>query len=264
MYSDTPEVVLNTTDTTIITDSSLVAADTIWYNISPDALDDMINYSGTDSVVYDLEAGKTYIYTKGEITYQTYLLRADYIEFDWDDKTIKARQLTDSAGNKTSVAYFKEGEDEFEAENMSYNFGTKKGSIYYFRKQEGEGYITADTAKKADANSYFGKDLKYTTCELEHPHFYILANKAKVVPKKIAVTGPAHIVIADVPTPLFLHSEFFLSEGANIRNINSQYGNHYSQGFFSRGRGFILTERLYNLSYSDINHAFMGLHLQQI
>ncbi len=247
-----------------LTDTLIISNDTVWYRVSGDALDDIINYSGADSVVYDLASGKTYIYSNAEITYQTYHLKADYIEFDWDDKTIIAKQLTDSLGNKSDLAWFQEGDDEFTAEDMTYNFGTKKGSIHYFRKTEGEGFITADSAKKSDDNSYFGKHLSYTTCNLDHPHFYITANKAKVVPKKIAVTGPANLVIADVPTPLFLPFGIFpIKRGQTSGILIPQYGNSYSQGFFLRNGGyyFALSDH-YDLSLTgDIyTRGSWGMH----
>ncbi len=245
-------------------DSISVSQDTIWYRISSDALDDQILYKGADSIVYDLAAGKTYIYKNAEITYQTYLLKADYIEFDWKAKTIIARQITDSLGNKSALPYFKEGEDEFSAEDMTYNFGTKKGSLHYIRKQEGEGFVTADSAKKTDDESYFGKELHYTTCDLDHPHFYIVADKAKVVPRKIAVTGPAHLVIADVPTPLFLPFGIFpIKRGQTSGILIPQYGNSLTQGFFLRGGGYYFAlSDYYDLSLTgDIySRGSWGLH----
>jgi hypothetical protein len=67
----------------------------------------MINYSGVDSIVYDLDSGRTYIYAKGEISYQTFYLKADFIEFDWDAKTICAKQMTDSSGKKMDLVYLR-------------------------------------------------------------------------------------------------------------------------------------------------------------
>ncbi len=41
---------------------------------------------------------------------------------------------------------------------------------------------------------------KYTTCdETDHPHFYLAMTKAKVIPGKKVVTGPAYLVMEDVP-----------------------------------------------------------------
>ena len=237
-------------DTSIVPDSlsqaELLADDSItlngnnlWYDLSPDALDEMINYKGVDSIVYDLDSGKTYIYAKGEITYQTFFLKADFIEFDWDAKTICAKQIADSTGKKGEKVFFKDGDEEFNAEYMCYNFETKKGKIYYFRAQEGEGYIQVEAAKMTGDDSYYGDHLSYTTCELEHPHFYIAADKAKVIPQKVAVTGPANLVIADVPTPLFLPFGIFpIKRGQTSGLIIPTYGKHFTQGYFLRNGGY--------------------------
>ena len=267
-YADVYSDEFGAPDTFPIVDSlkldSTLNTSNLWYSISNDALDEMINYSGVDSIVYDLDSGRTYIYAKGEISYQTFYLKADFIEFDWDAKTICAKQMTDSSGKKMDLVYFKDGEEEFKAESMCYNFGTKKGKIYYFRTQEGEGYLGVQEAKMADDNSYFGKGMSYTTCDLDHPHFYISAKKAKVVPKKIAVTGPANLVIADVPTPLFLPFGIFpIKRGQTSGLIIPQYGNTTTQGFFLRNGGYYFAlSDYYDLSLTgDIySRGSWGLH----
>ena len=220
-------------------DSLLLNGKDLWYAVSPDALDALITYKGVDSIIYDLDSGKTYIYARGEITYGTFYLKADFIEFDWDAKTICAKQVADSTGKMGELVYFRDGDEEFRAENMCYNFGTKKGKIHYFRAQEGEGYIAVEDAKKIEDDSYFGDHLSYTTCELDHPHFYISAQKAKVKPQEIAVTGPANLVIADVPTPLFLPFGIFpIKRGQTSGILLPQYGSHIAQGFFLRNGGY--------------------------
>jgi len=233
----TPDTIPETDSTSI--DTITLNSSNLWYNLSPDALDELINYNGVDSIVYDLDSGKTYIYAKGEITYQTFYLKADFIEFDWEAKTICAKQMVDSTGKKMELVYFKDGDEAFYAEDMCYNFGTKKGKIYYFRAQEGEGYISVQQAKKLDNDAYYGDHLSYTTCDLEHPHFYISAEKAKVMPQKIAVTGPANLVIMDVPTPLFLPFGIFpIKRGQTSGLIIPQYGNNFNQGYFLRNGGY--------------------------
>ncbi len=255
-------------------DSNVIATDSkddttqnasqLWYSISSGGLDDLITYSGADSIVYDLDSGRTFIYAKGEITYQTFYLKADFIEFDWATKTICAKQLTDSSGKKLDLVYFKDGEEEFKAESMCYNFGTKKGKIYYFRTQEGEGYLQIKEAKKLDDDSYFGSGMTYTTCDLDHPHYYISAKKAKVIPKKIAVTGPANLVIADVPTPLFLPFGIFpIKRGQTSGLIIPQYGSHITQGLFLRNGGYYFAlSDYYDLAVTgDIySRGSWGLH----
>ncbi len=245
-------------------DSTALNADTLWYKLSNDALDDVIKYSGVDSIVYDIDSGRTFIYASGVITYKTFYLKADFIQFDWESKTICAKQLTDSTGKKKEPVFFKDGEEAFTAEDMCYNFGTKKGKIFYFRAEEGGGFISVEAAKKQEDDSYFGEGLHYTTCDLDHPHFYIGARRAKVIPQKIAVTGPANLVIADVPTPLFLPFGIFpIKRGQTSGLLIPQYGNHSTQGYFFRNGGYYFAlSDYYDLSLTgDIySRGSWGLH----
>lgn len=56
------------------------------------------------------------------------------------------------------------------------------------------------------------KSGRYTTCDNhDHPHFYMQMTYAKVRPKKNVVTGPAYLVIEDVPLPLAVPFSSFLS-----------------------------------------------------
>ena len=72
------------------------------------------------------------------------------------------------------------------------------------RTQDGDGYIHGAELKKSEDNSMFIHQSKYTTCSAEEPHFYIGAKKLKVIPGKKIISGPANLVIADIPTPLIL------------------------------------------------------------
>ena len=59
-------------------------------------------------------------------------------------------------------------------------------------------------------STYNLKDGKYTTCDAEHPHFYLQMTKAKVLSNKKIVTGPAYLVVEDLPIYfLFIPFGFF-------------------------------------------------------
>jgi hypothetical protein len=40
---------------------------------------------------------------------------------------------------------------------------------------------------------------KYTTCDADHPHFFLALNKGKVIPGDRIIFGPAHLVLLDIP-----------------------------------------------------------------
>ena len=244
------------------------AADSVsherWFRIAADSLEGTIDYSAADSIVYDMEHHKTYIYHTGNVKYKTYTLKADFIIFDWDTKTLMAKIVTDSTGKKLAAPYFEDGDDHLTGDTVSYAFGTKKGKIYDFKTQQGDGYVHFEEAKKTNDNQYYGKTGYYTTCDLDHPHFYIQTEKAKVVPDKIAVTGPANLVIADVPTPLFLPFGIFpIKKGQTSGILIPQYGNDFSRGYFLRSGGYYFAlSKYFDLALTgDIySRGSWGLH----
>lgn len=84
--------------------------------------------------------------------------------------------------------------------SIRYNFKSKKGLISNVVSQQGEGYVTGNNAKKGMNDELYMKSGRYTTCDNhDHPHFYMQMTYAKVRPKKNVVTGPAYLVIEDVP-----------------------------------------------------------------
>ena len=61
-----------------------------------------------------------------------------------------------------------------------------KGKISEISTQEGESFVHGETVKKLPDNSTFIKHGYYTTCDAEHPHYYIAAKKIKVIPNNKA------------------------------------------------------------------------------
>ena len=75
---------------------------------------------------------------------------------------------------------------------------------------------------------------KYTTCDHHDcPHFYLQLTKAKVKPKKNIVTGPAYMVLADVPLPIAIPFGFFpFSETYSSGIIMPTSGDELNRGFY--------------------------------
>ncbi|MBK8444697.1 MAG: hypothetical protein IPL35_15395 [Sphingobacteriales bacterium] len=78
----------------------------------------------------------------------------------------------------------------------------------------------------------------YTTCSYEEPHFKITTEKVKVIPKKTIVSGPANLVIQNVPTPLILPFGIFpITQGRASGILMPAYGESPSLGFFLKDGG---------------------------
>jgi lipopolysaccharide assembly outer membrane protein LptD (OstA) len=220
------------------------AGDTIPLNDSLLLADDFkskVSYYAEDSIVYDLDTGMVYLYGNAWMTYEDIRLEADFIDINFNTKVMSASGLPDSTGAIAGKPLFKQGEDEFHSDQIRYNFSTKKGKITEVTTKDGDSYIHGAQVKKQPDNSTFIKDGYYTTCDAPHPHYYMKANKIKVIPNNKVVTGPADLYIMDVPTPLAIPFGFFPNKKGRASGILfPQYGESQQLGFFLKNGGYYL------------------------
>ena len=225
-------------------DTLIVRADTINHidtmKVEGDSeIKDKITYKARDSIVYDINAKKMYLYNGAETHYQKIQLNSDAIEFDWTTMEMMAQGAKDSTGEISGKPIFKDDGKEYRAGKMRYNFKNQRGKVYEVSTSEGDAYLHSEAVKRADSTSWYGYKSKYTTCNLDHPHFYFKAKKIKLIPNKIMVTGPANLWIADVPTPLYIPFGIFpVKQGRRSGIIVPKYGNDAQNGFFLRDGGY--------------------------
>jgi lipopolysaccharide assembly outer membrane protein LptD (OstA) len=205
------------------------------------ALDTKVIYSAKDSIALSSDAKKVFLYKKAKIIYGEIILEADYIEYDQENNYVFASGVTDSTGNLVGKPKFKEGQEEFIAKTIKYNFKTKKGYIEDVFTEEEQGFLHSEQTNKLNDNSFLLKNGKYTTCENEdHPHFYLSMTKAKVIPNDKIITGPAYLVMLDIPFKfLGLPFGFFPSQsGSSSGIIVPKYGEESNRGFFLQDGGY--------------------------
>ncbi len=204
-----------------------------------DEIKDKITYKAVDSIVYDIATKKMYLYKGAETHYGKIQLNADAVEFDWTTMEMLAQGAKDSAGEISGKPIFKDDDKEYRAGKMRYNFKNQHGKVYEVSTAEGDAYLHSEAVKRADSTSWFGYNSKYTTCNLDHPHFYFKAKKIKLIPGKIMVTGPANLWIADIPTPLYIPFGIFpVKQGRRSGVIIPKYGSDAQNGFFLRDGGY--------------------------
>ncbi|MCF8258888.1 MAG: hypothetical protein K9J06_15135 [Flavobacteriales bacterium] len=229
-------------DTLVVSGDSLLRtahSDTTKGKSTQDALDAPVKYHARDSIRFSVDLKKVYLFGDAQINYQEIELKADYIEIDQETKEVYAIGVADSTGKIVGKPRFKSGEQEFNAENMRYNFRTKKGRISEVVTKEGDGNLRGTTVKKLESGAYYIRKGGYTTCDAEHPHYIIAANKLKVIPNDKVVSGPAFLVFEGVYTPLVVPFGWFPNQSGRTSGIIfPEYGESPSQGFFFRNMGY--------------------------
>jgi len=209
------------------------------FNSKKNVLNAKVDYSASDSIRFDIKDKKSYLYNSATISYESLNIKSDYIELDFNLNTLTATGIPDSAGKEKGLPVFKDGEQSFKAKKIKYNFKTKKGLSSDVITKEGDSYLHGSTVKKMSDDITYIHNGKYTTCDLDHPHYHIDFVKAKVIPKNKIISGPAYLVIEDVPTPIAIPFGFFPNKnGRHSGILLPKYGESANRGFFFEDLGY--------------------------
>lgn len=205
-------------------------------------LEAAVFYTAQDSMIFTAD-NMGFLFGESDIKYGKMGIKGEYITMDMDSSLITSTHGLDSLGKEYGLPVFAEGGTEYEMKKVRYNFETRKAFIHNVVTQQGEGNIVANEAKMNADNSFFMRNAKYTTCDNhDHPHFYLNLSKAKVRPDKDVVTGPAWLVVADVPLfPIVLPFAFFpFTKTYSSGIIMPSYGDEMTRGFYLQNGGYYL------------------------
>jgi len=206
---------------------------------SKSSLESKVDYLSNDSIRFNISEKTVFLYGQAEIKYENIIIKADYIEIQFENKLLFASGVIDSMGDLTGKPIFNEGEKSFRADTMFYNFDTKKGIIKQVITEEGEGYLHGDKVKKMPDDNINITHGKYTTCSLDEPHFHIGFNRAKVIPDNKIITGPVFLFIEKVPLPIVLPFGLFPNKkGQQSGILIPTYGESANRGFFLENGGY--------------------------
>lgn len=203
-------------------------------------IDAPIAYTSKDSMVI-MANGTAHIYGSGDVQYKTMGLTAEYIRMNMDSSTLFASGVLDTIENEwIGKPVFKDGQDSYESNEMTYNLKTKKGFIRHAVTEQGEGYVVAERTKKTEDDVMMMAGGHYTTCdEHDHPHFGLRMTKAKVKPGSYIATGPAYLEVGGVPLPIAIPFGFFpFNKTYSSGLIMPNFGDDYTRGLYLSGLGY--------------------------
>ncbi len=187
-------------------------------SISADALDSRVEYNAKDSMISDVTGQKLYLYGDATVKYQDLNIEAAFIMLDLEKSEVMAEYREDSLGNKVGIPAFSQGEQNFTAYRMRYNYESGKGKVFDITTQQNDVVVKGSELKfitdqgpedTSKTYIFYDKNAIFTTCTAEHPHFGIRSGKQKVINDKLIVVGPSNLEIMGVPTPLVLPFGFF-------------------------------------------------------
>jgi LPS-assembly protein len=229
--------------------------DTFSYRLSADTLDAPVQYKAEDSMVLQVDSRRILLYGKTEVNYTDVSLKAPSLVFDQATNVVTARMGRDSAGKVQGMAKLTQGETTTVSDSIRFNFKTQRGLTYNSFFQQDEIYNFAQKVKKADPQTFFASKGRFTTCNLDTPHFAFRFNKAKFINKKIAVTGPVQPEFEDVPVPIYLPFAIFpLASGRRSGFIPPQFTVTEDFGLGLEGMGYykVINDYLDAKAWGDV------------
>ena len=218
-----------------------VKVDTFSVKMSKDSIDAPVEYEAKDSMVLDVTAQKLYLYGETGVKYKDVDLKAPEIVFDQQTNMVKARMKLDTAGKVLGQATLVQGDMTTVNDSLEFNFKTQKGLTHSSYFQQSELYNYAQVVKKVDAQTIYAFKGRFTTCNLDTPHFAFRARKIKYISKKMAVTGPVGVEFENVPVlPIILPFGMFpLQQGRHSGFLPPQFTVTDGFGLGLEGLGII-------------------------
>jgi hypothetical protein len=180
------------------------------------------------------------LFGNANVKYENIELTANYIEINYAIEEVFAKGIPDTAGVVTGSPVFSQGSESFESDSLKYNFNSENGIIYHIITAQGEGYLHSDKTKRHAEGHIHLRDGKYTTCDAEHPHFYLALKKGIVIPEDKIITGHAYMVVADVPLQIIgIPFGFFPNTTQRASGLlMPTYGSEERRGFYLKNFGW--------------------------
>ncbi|MDR2010007.1 MAG: LPS-assembly protein LptD [Bacteroidales bacterium] len=199
-----------------------------------------VYYTSDDKGFLDFANQKAYLYGNAVVKYENITLTSDYMEMDFEKNEVFSHGITDSLGKVTGKPVFEEGSETFQADTIRYNFKSKRGIVKNVTTEFEGSYLHGGKTKLHENRHVHMIDGKFTTCDdIDHPHFYFKITKAKVIPDDKIISGPAYLVLEDVPTPLGIPFAFFPNtKGGSSGILIPSFGDDPSRGFFLQDAGY--------------------------
>ncbi len=223
-------------DTTIV----IPVTDTIKFKVSKDSLEGPVTYHADDSMILDVPGKKLYLYGKtSTVKYIDNELKAPFIEYDQSTNLVSAFLKKDSNDHVIAYPEFNQGDFKSKSDTIRFNMATKKGLTKGTYTQQGEMYVYGEKIKKVSPDVFYALRGRFTTCNLDTPHFAFVSNKIKFINKKMAFTGPVHPEFEGVPLPIYLPFGIYpLSQGRHSGILAPSFTANEQMGLALEGLGY--------------------------
>lgn len=214
-------------------------------------------YRARDSIYADLKKKQLHLYGEAYVETEEMNLKAGYILVDMEKEEVTATHVLDEEGRLIEKPLFTMGGDEAEANTLKYNLRTGKAYIEAVKIVQDEMYLHMGRAKRQANEEIHFVEGRFTTCDLDEPHYHFQLSRGVMIPDKRIVTGPMNLYIAGVPTPLGLPFSYIPQKDQNERTHGLLFPeivpiSNYGFGLNNLGYYIPINDRLQTSVYGTI------------
>ena len=209
---------------------------------------DSIVYYKADYIDYVIDHENTILNKNAEVEYKETLIEAGDIVVNWDTNLLDAKEFH-GIYPLVSIA----GENPMSGDYMRFDLINKKGTINKGKTNFDNGYYSGKIIEREEPNIMHMQESTYTSCELDHPHYYFLSEKMKMLQGDKIIAKPITLYISDFPIISFPFA-ILPNKGGDRRSgwIMPSIGNSNKRGTFLQNLGYYFAPN----DYMDLKFLF--------
>lgn len=160
-----------------------------------------INFEASDSLVFKNKKNRiATLYGSSSVVHNSGELQSGKISMNLDSSLVSAN--TQTPQDTLSQPVLIRENDRVRSNKIDFNYKTEKGRFEVARVEVQDGNLIGTKVKNTGRHVVFLEDAIYSTCQLDHPHYYIQAKRMKVVDREKIFFEQARLFILDIPYPL--------------------------------------------------------------
>ena len=164
---------------------------------NPEGKDTQIDttiFYGAEYIDYHIDEELSFLLEGAFMEYEGTKLSSGEILANWETNILDAILV-----NEEYPMVQTKGESPMKGEKMVFDLVAKHGRIIKGKTSLNQGFYHGKEVFRDDPNVFHVQNSKYTSCDLDNPHFYLGSQKMKMLPGDRVIAKPLWLHIYDVP-----------------------------------------------------------------
>jgi lipopolysaccharide assembly outer membrane protein LptD (OstA) len=201
---------------------------------------DTVNYSA-EKIDYRTDKNQIDLEDNCSVKYRQISLKSGKVTYDTEKEYLKAEGIYKEEEGTQKLAQLPvlmDGSEEIKGEEMSYYLQTRKGKVKAGQTEFQGGYYHGNELGRIRDDVFLASGGRYTTCDLDTPHYYFYSRKMKIIAKDKVIASPVVMYIEKIPVAAIPFYIFPIKPGRHSGFLTFEVGNFVSGEYFIRNLGY--------------------------